>query len=563
MSGAVSTLFVVTVTAGPVALDAAALTRCRRRVHLDHDPTAASSPRADPDPALEQRQADARAHRLQVGLRLAAEHGSDWVAIPVDATVERRLADTARAIDSGARYVWNAALPPGPEGTRWGSAEALVRSADGGYLPVIVVRHRITDPGTGALTTPLPVLGPERATEDPERKVRSHSRDQLRLAHLSRLLQSAGWAAPDLPRYGGVIGLDADVVLWCDLTAPTWPGGHSTYDEYDRRFADRLAVARSAASGGPALAQPSRITECRRCQWWPTCEPVLVARDDVSLVVKGEQAVALRAAGISRIAELAALDPGAAPPVQDTGQPFPDIVALARAWRSGLDVVRRVPRVDVPRADVEVDVDLESFGEAGAYLWGTLLTTRAGVGADVTPGYRAFATWSPLPTLDEGRAFGAFWTWLTRLRRDADRRGQSFAAYCYNAQAENRWLLSSAERFAGQPGVPALHEVTEFIEHPGWVDLYAVVSEWFLCAHGKGLKRIAPVAGFFWRDPEAGGENSMRWYRDAVGMDGGPPQPTQRTRLLEYNADDVHATRALREWMSSPAIESIPLAAEL
>ncbi|MCY7343943.1 MAG: hypothetical protein LH603_19440 [Pseudonocardia sp.] len=47
-------------TAGPsrtglVSLDAAATTRCRRRVHLDHDPAAATSPRALPDPALEQR----------------------------------------------------------------------------------------------------------------------------------------------------------------------------------------------------------------------------------------------------------------------------------------------------------------------------------------------------------------------------------------------------------------------------------------------------------------------------------------------------------------------------
>ena len=91
----------------------------------------------------------------------------------------------------------------------------------------------------------------------------------------------------------------------------------------------------------------------------------------------------------------------------------------------------------------------------------------------------------------------------------------------------------------------------------------ADVDEWFLCAHGKGLKRIAPAAGFGWRDPEAGGENSMRWYRDAVGLDGAAPDPAQRQRLLEYNADDVAATQALREWMTSPAIEEVPLAADL
>ena len=109
------------------------------------------------------------------------------------------------------------------------------------------------------------------------------------------------------------------------------------------------------------------------------------------------------------------------------------------------------------------------------------------------------------------------------MRARAAATGRTFAAYCYNAQAENRWLLASAQRFAGRPGVPALAEVEAFVADPSWIDLYAVVSEWFLCAHGKGLKRIAPVAGFAWRDPEASGENSMRWYRDAVGMDGAAP----------------------------------------
>jgi predicted RecB family nuclease len=33
--------------------------------------------------------------------------------------------------------------------------------------------------------------------------------------------------------------------------------------------------------------------------------------------------------------------------------------------------------------------------------------------------------------------------------------------------------------------------------------------------------------------------------------------------LLRYNADDVRATQVLREWMSSPELAHLPLAAEL
>ncbi|MGH3976358.1 MAG: ribonuclease H-like domain-containing protein, partial [Pseudonocardiaceae bacterium] len=139
----------------------------------------------------------------------------------------------------------------------------------------------------------------------------------------------------------------------------------------------------------------------------------------------------------------------------------------------------------------------------------------------------------------------------------------SFHAYCYNEQAENRWMLSSAERFAGIPGIPTVAEVQEFISASSWVDLYAVVSTEFLCPHGKGLKTIAPAAGFSWHDPEASGENSMRWYRDAVGLSSGEPDLTQRERLLTYNADDVRATRALRIWMSSERVYDVPYAGDL
>jgi predicted RecB family nuclease len=46
-------------------------------------------------------------------------------------------------------------------------------------------------------------------------------------------------------------------------------------------------------------------------------------------------------------------------------------------------------------------------------------------------------------------------------------------------------------------------------------------------------------------------------------MDGAARDPQQRRRLLEYNADDVAATRALRAWMTSPAVRQVPLAGEL
>jgi predicted RecB family nuclease len=530
-----------------VLLDAGAVSRCRRRVHLEHDPAMRDTPLDPPDPAAEQRMADAAAHREAMRQRLLGAVGEAWVTVPREASAMERAARTEQALAEGARYIWGALLPADRQGHRRGGAELLIRT-DGGYLPMLVVRHRVTDPGTGAVTTAPTDLDPANAVVDEKRKVRSQPRDQLRLAHLRRMLESLGlapaWAV------GGVIGLDADVVVWHDLGAPAWPGGRSALAEYDARFGDRLAVARAAASGGSALAEPSRILECRNCPWWPTCESELRRIRDVSLVVRGEDAMELRRSGVSTVDNLAALDPGEEPPIAWTSSTFADAVALARAWQADLTVVRKVPEVTVPRADVEVDVDMESFGESGAYLWGCLLS-----GADIglAPGYRAFVTWDPLPTVDEARSFAEFWAWLGEVRRLTAAAGLTFRAYCYNAMAENRWLFGSVERFGGAEGIPAKREVQSFVDSEEWVDLFRSVSEQFLCSRGKGLKVVAPVAGFAWRDPEAGGEASMRWYRAAVGMDGAEPDPGQRERLLRYNEDDVRATWVLREWMSGPA----------
>src|SRR5689334_18776056 len=90
LSGVVTTLATVTATANPVparvpgagpaevVLDASATTHCRRRIHLDHDPSSVAASRALPDPSSEQRRADAAEHRVQIGSQLASAAGAAW-----------------------------------------------------------------------------------------------------------------------------------------------------------------------------------------------------------------------------------------------------------------------------------------------------------------------------------------------------------------------------------------------------------------------------------------------------------------------------------------------------
>lgn len=538
----------------PVLLDASVLTRCRHRVHLDAGVTAgkATAPPGTTDPGVRQRQEEAAAHRVAVGDTLqaaAVEAGLGWADVGLHAGRRARAAATVAAARAGVDRIWGAVLPADVAGGLRGTAELLVRRDDG-YLPVLVVNHRVSDPGSGARTSPLHTWAP---VLDLARTLRSHPRDQLRLAHLTRLLQACGLASAEA--VGGVIGLDADCVVVHDLATSSWAGGRSTLQVHAERLADRLAVATGAVP-----TEPSRVGECRTCSWWPRCSAELAAAHDVSLVVRGAQVPVLREVGVRTVDELAGW--AGAAPVQWPGSSFDEAVILARAWLVGAPLVRRTEQVVVRRADVEVDVDMESYLEHGAYLWGTLRTEGG-----VTSGYRPFVTWDPVPTRDEARSFAAFWTWLSAQRADAAARGLSFAAFCYSEAAENRWLLSSAHRFAGEPGVPGVDQVLEFISGEQWVDLFAAVRTAFLCPAGRGLKKVAPVAGFRWQDPDAGGEASMSWYRVAVGMAGGPADAggarVQRRRLLQYNADDVWATKVLREWMSSPRVRDVPWASEL
>ncbi|MCD2263775.1 TM0106 family RecB-like putative nuclease [Dietzia aurantiaca] len=475
--------------------------------------------------------------------------GDHWTDLPGDQPDDDDVAATLHALTDGATLVWGAALPADPVTGREGMRCALAAVPGGGYAPVLVVNHKVVDPRRGgsssrALVTRLLDWHP---APDPTLRVRRHPGDLDRLVHAWHLLEAVGHAAAE--PVGAVLGLGSSRSVVHDLRPVLESAG--------RAHDTRLAVVR-----GELDTVPSRIGECRTCPWWEGwagrdgpvtgCRDRLVVADDVSLVVGGGQVGPLHAVGIRTVAELA--DAGPDRPADWNGEPFADAVLRARAHRDGEVVVPKVARPSIPRADIEVDVDLESHLDDGAYLWGTLLTLRDGRPLE-EEGYRPFATWARLPDPDEGRSFAEFWRWLTAIRDRAAGQGRTFRAYCYSKSAENGWMLSTASRFGPEgtravvKGVPSVAEVRRFLSSPQWVDVHEAVTGQFVSTSGLGLKVVAPVAGFTWRDPEAGGEASIGWYRDAQAARG-VERDSGRARILAYNEDDVRATRAVREWIS-------------
>lgn len=490
----------------------------------------------------------------------------------VEPALQSRPAQDSRPHPGGSSTVPKLLVvnPETETATRAGSPDLLVWVHDG-YLPVIIRAHRTRDAGAGAMTSA--VSTPEATGFDAEHRARRNRADRLALAHHYRQLAELGCASGTAR--GGVIGFgsptdgagpvatiggedDSSVIVWHRLDT----AGSSVLAEYDRRFADRLAVATAAVIGDRPLAVPSRIAECRRCPWWSRCREELTAAQDISLLLTGNDVDAARSAGIATIGALAGLRPDVVPTMA-FAVANPSLAQIrARAWLRGVPLVRVGPKAAVRRADVEVDVDAESYGEDGAYLWGATLS-----GADVglRQGYRSFVTWTPLPSADQGAVFGEFFGYLMRVRAAAAQRGLTFAAFCYARQAEERWMLGLSRRYAGRPGVPDATEVSAFCASDQWVDLLQEIRRQFLVPGSLRLKELAGAMGFRWRDLEPGGENSMAWYREAVTPEAPGQVGRQREmadRVLRYNQDDVLATLAVREWITVHRAE-LPTVAEL
>lgn len=361
------------------------------------------------------------------------------------------------------------------------------------------------------------------------------------------------------------------------------------------------------------LTVPVRIAECAQCPWWSCCGPRLLAGSgDVSLLPRigwqqwrihqdhgvtdraalaalDHRTATLVASGVDLRPVMAALDDQAADTdlrdvigerrkrqltalagagiatVQDARslcartaaysdapmRDLPEQIDQARAALGDHSVYRRrgIAVVQVPRADVEADIDMESTPD-GVYLWGILVTVKSEKPAYLSAGYRAFFSWEPMTSQVEADLFVTFWGWLTSLRAAAAAAGLTFRGYCYNASAEN----SQLRRISAVSGLA--EEVAAFIDSDQWVDLYRVFDTQLITGHSTTLKAVAPLAGFSWEVADPGGDEALARYDRAVAPGG---ERASRDWLLAYNKNDTEATLALRNWLARSAGDCPPI----
>jgi predicted RecB family nuclease len=358
-----------------------------------------------------------------------------------------------------------------------------------------------------------------------------------------------------------------------------------------------------------------RTGECATCPWWGHCEQLLTDTDDVSLLpYSGWKMWAThRDRGVHTVADLASLDwrnaqlleqgvdlthlfgrldsaaddapigevigrakRGQIAKLGDAGvrtaadarsldrrlaaysprsvRNLPASIDMARARLADQPVflARDLQRVDVPRGDVEVDLDLENADDGGVYLWGALVTDRSGTGL-VNEGYQPFVTWDEDLAVGEVAVFNQLCAWLDHLLDALSAAGHTVTVYCFNEKAE----AGALRRLAALPGVDPrwVALVEQLVTSDAWIDLLPVCRKGLVTGRPMGLKHLAPLAGFEWEDDDPGGEQSMTWYHHAVHDPDPAVRAANRARILTYNRNDGEATLALRNWLEQRSSE--------
>ena len=500
-----------------------------------------------------------------------------------DCTRSEQIEACVRAMTSGADVIIGGCLPVDSEGHRVGYPDLLVRGADrvddsATYHPVEVKWHKIieraqpphdvAEPRTlrySALDQPTPSAA--HCVTGYGLRIGSRTADFLQLAHYYRMLEACGFGPGQA--LVGVIGTDdlfeTPVLAWADLQdlqvrafSRSSPDGwrlRSLLERYDHEHAFRIKIAAVAQlqTGRPdhdpeLLVRPIVNKECSRCQWWEQCLPQLDP-DDVSLRIDKapldmREIATLRQHGITTItdlvdAELDQLLEWYLPEVSHRGGAEGRIrVATRRAGMllEGISFDREtVGPIEVPQADVEIDLDIESSADGRVYLWG-FLVQHCG---DSAPIFHEFSQFDDLDDRAEAALAADAFTWLRSVVETAPSvsvfhySGYEIAKIGELARREHHELLDWAAGYAE--------------EH--FVDMLEIVKAHYFGVSGLGLKLMAGHVGFSWRDDDPGGLNSQLWFAEAVHGATNEVRAQARRRVLEYNEDDVTATNQVRAWL--------------
>jgi predicted RecB family nuclease len=305
----------------------------------------------------------------------------------------------------------------------------------------------------------------------------------------------------------------------------------------------RAALQRAIDDGLPTEAVPCAY--CAQCRWHDHCAAQWTATDDLSLVagMRADHRVALRANGISTLAQLAAAAPEtvssllSGPVARRLHQQARLQLQERESGEPGYELLSPEPGRGLQRlpAPSHGDVYLDFEGDPWA---------DDGTGREYLAGL-----W------DRGKTFTALWAHDSaqekRLTEDlVDELGRRWRAdpdmHVYHYAPYERTAL---QRLTARHGTREA-ELDQLLRAERLVDLYAVVRQGVRIS--KPSYSIKKLEDFYWGRARAGADGEVadamtsvvEYERYLVERD-----PTILAAIAAYNQDDVESTHDLHEWL--------------
>jgi predicted RecB family nuclease len=307
-------------------------------------------------------------------------------------------------------------------------------------------------------------------------------------------------------------------------------------------FAARLAQARALIRATEEPRVLKAHSTCADCPFYRHCWTRALAENRVEILpeVKTGHLPRLRELGIVTVDALAEMEPDAlrGPGLKNGAE---RMIKEARAHRDGQPQLIGPDPLPDDRPLVWFDLEGNMGQLEGApqrvYLWGLGLEPERG-----ETGYEAFLDDQPVGDGDRGDRDA----WLRFLARAGEILDRSPAArFVHYASYEKTMINLYARRYpeTGQ----AATRVRERL-----FDLFSagVMKAVRLPLVSYSIKKVAPLAGFHWRDPDAGGLWSIVRYQRAMATTDAVERARLVQEIVEYNRDDLMATRAVWEWLA-------------
>ncbi len=568
--------WIVSDAVDPVVLGSYAAKQCPVRIHNNFSPSILT---------LTEVHSEEQQATIDAGNAFEAEAFADLLKIHATAVlVDPRLgkyeaiATTIAAAESGAPLVLGGTLPDDVAGGRSGKPDILIKVA-GGYLPADVKHHKTLEAAArkvmrvSSLANPSILLDAERSTSSDY-----YYNDCLQLAHYTRMLQACGLHPGNESLTGAILGKSlvslADrapecVFVWYDLAKPvryTFSRSRgkvrrSLLDCYDHEHKFRVQVADTArritGSGDDPepLVVPIGYKDCPGCPYEQWCAEQMGPDDASVAITRGQLDTRewrmLRRMGFGSVETLADLEPEA-PAFFD--EYYPEVTHLSR--NQALNRLRGVVQqaqlirggiyfepiadalVDVPRADIEIDFDIEWDNSNRIYQWGLRIREGQDEG---TARYEPVVSFGGLDDDAELALAEQAAARIMQLRSGAEKAGKTVAVYHWHHVE-----VSNTRKFGCITA--ALDGIT--------LDLLSWFARTFRVQGSAGIKTIAQLFGFNWAVDDPGGRLSM--LKIEVARAGGPDAAEAKQWCLDYNESDVAAQAVIRDGLRAMFPSGVP-----